>query len=109
MIIIGACIGIARTLCETSVVLLSIERRRKMFFVGLLVGIVIGAVWMVGARIVVKMRRDNVVGTPSASHNSVSPKLPASMCTRCRLLNMCGDWVKRGDEICSDVRSQLRA
>ena len=43
-----------------------------MFFVGLLVGIVIGAVWMVGARIVVKMRRDNVVGTPSASHNRQS-------------------------------------
>ena len=40
-----------------------------MFFVGLIVGIGIGAVWMVGARIVVKMRQDNIVGTPSASHN----------------------------------------
>jgi len=41
-----------------------------MFFVGLLIGIIVGAAWMVGARIVVKMRRDNVVGTPSASHNT---------------------------------------
>ena len=47
-----------------------------MFFVGLIVGIGIGAVWMVGARIVVKMRQDNKAGTPSASHNSAIPKLP---------------------------------
>ena len=48
-----------------------------MFGLSLLIGIVIGAVWMVGARIVVKMRRDNVVGTPSASPNSQMPKCEA--------------------------------
>ena len=41
-----------------------------MFGLGLLIGLVVGALWMLGARIVVKMRRDNVAGTPSAPHNS---------------------------------------
>ena len=41
-----------------------------MFFIGLLIGIVVGAILMVGARIVVEMRQNTKVVTPSASHNT---------------------------------------
>ena len=39
-----------------------------MFFLGLVTGFILGAIWMVGARIVVKMRRERIVAS-SASRN----------------------------------------
>jgi hypothetical protein len=51
-----------------------------MFFLGLVTGFVLGAIWMVGARIVVKMRRERIVAS-SASRNSAMDEIAAVLST----------------------------
>ena len=61
-----------------------------MFFLGLVTGFVLGAIWMVGARIVVKMRRERIVAS-SASHNSAMDEICANTpCVYCdHTVNKC--------------------
>lgn len=77
-----------------------------MFFIGLTIGFVLGAAWMVGARIVVKMHRDNVVAANSASANKPMPKLPPDIvesdnaCDYCVNRSTCA---KRGPVNCQSM------
>ena len=53
-------------------------------------------------------RQHTKAGTPSASHNTGSPKLPAR-CELCELYCICHYGMVIGNERCLKARSQLRA
>ena len=76
-------------------------------FVSVSVGVGIGMLILHIAKIMLSDRK-NKVGTPSPSHDTGSPKLPAT-CKECVLYHICCFGTTLGDDECIKARSQLRA